>query len=44
MTPKPSKSDFKTFWSVFEAKQERKRKQLEEQNPQLRKLKEMEDK
>jgi len=25
---KPSKSDFKTFWSVFEAKQQRKREQL----------------
>lgn len=24
---KPSKSDFKNFWSVFEAKQQRKREQ-----------------
>lgn len=29
---KPTKQDFKTFWSVFEAKQERKRQQLERQN------------
>ena len=25
---KPTESDFKTFWSVFEAKQQRKREQL----------------
>lgn len=28
---RPSKSDFKTFWSVFEAKQQRKKQQLTQQ-------------
>lgn len=28
---KPSKSDFKKFWSVFEAQQARKKQQLEQQ-------------
>ena len=28
---KPSKSDFKTFWSVFEAKQQQKKQELTQQ-------------
>lgn len=31
---KPTKSDFKNFWSVYEAKQHRKKQQLEQRKEQ----------